>query len=98
MSKAEKDEAKRVEKEKRRELKKRNAAWSSKVVVKEVRDKRREKKERKRQWEKEVADKEAKEKADIEDWEEMAADEREARKAKRAKLISAGSSRAFIGL
>jgi ATP-dependent RNA helicase DDX55/SPB4 len=101
-SKIAKSETKRANKEKRMELTKRNAAWSQKTTVREERDKRKEKRDRKRMWEKkrsaEKAAKEESARADAEDWEEMAEDERNARKAKRAKMISAGSAKAFIEL
>jgi ATP-dependent RNA helicase DDX55/SPB4 len=98
-SKIAKSETKRANKEKRMELAKRNAAWSQKTAVKGERDKRKEKRDRKRMWEKKKSAEEAateeSARADAEDWEEMAEDER---KAKRGKMISAGSAKAFIGL
>lgn len=88
--------------QKKKEQKTKNASWSEKVELKESRDKRREKRARKRKREKEeeaerVMEDEAS-KDEMEDWQELVKEERLARKTKRAKLIAAGDSRAFIGL
>ncbi|KAF7294715.1 RNA helicase [Mycena indigotica] len=77
----------------RAEKKKINTAWSDKVVKKEERDKRREKKDKKRKWLK-MQTEEAKEKnaedADTvgqeDDWEEMAREERMAKKMRKGQV------------
>jgi ATP-dependent RNA helicase DDX55/SPB4 len=81
---------------KKREQKAKNAAWSEKVDLKESRDKRKEKWARKRKREKEENEKMTKNEEG--DWRELVEDERLARKAKRAKLITTGSSKVFMEL
>ncbi|CAG7846486.1 ATP-dependent rRNA helicase SPB4 {ECO:0000305} {ECO:0000250/UniProtKB:P25808} [Serendipita indica DSM 11827] len=90
------------EKEKRQIQKKKNSAWSQKVEAKEGREKRKEKRQRKKAWERNVAEeikkKQMEDKMDADDWKELADEERQAKKAKRAKLISSGDLKVFMEL
>ncbi|KAJ7063581.1 DEAD-domain-containing protein [Mycena amicta] len=76
----------------RAEKKKVNAAWSDKVVKQEERDKRRDKKDKKRKWLKMQAEEakktpdEDKMDADGDDWEELAREERMAKKMKKGQV------------
>jgi ATP-dependent RNA helicase DDX55/SPB4 len=89
-------ESKTAIQKKKREQKAKNTAWSEKVGLKESRDKRKEKSARKRKRENEKKTKN--EEGEDDDLRELVEDERLARKAKRAKLIAAGSSKAFMEL
>ena len=74
--------------------KKKNSAWSEKVVAKEERDKRREKKVKKRVWLKTKTGESTQsvEQANFEDldeeWEELAKEERMAKKRKKGLVTS----------
>lgn len=83
-TKKEDEERKKEQKEKRMELKKKNSAWSSKVVGKEEKEKRREKKVKKRIWEKKQNNQtENPEDNGAEEWDELAREERSAKKARK---------------
>jgi len=96
---SETDEAERKKKKaEREEKKKNNAAWSNKVVKKEERDKRKEKKDRKKKWLKEQAKatksgtdlkrprEEEDDGDDAEDWDDLAREERMAKKVRKGEI------------
>ncbi|KAK7470621.1 ATP-dependent rRNA helicase spb4 [Stygiomarasmius scandens] len=96
---SETDEAERKKKKaEREEKKKNNAAWSNKVVKKEERDKRKEKKDRKKKWLKEQAKatksgtdlkrprEEDDDGDDAEDWDDLAREERMAKKVRKGEI------------
>jgi len=97
-----KSEVKRIEDgSKRLEQKKKNLAWSEKVTAKEERDKRRGKKANKRTWLKSNAGKSAQSgQAHLEDedeeWEELAKEERLAKKRKKEPISEEDNG--FAGL
>jgi len=86
----------------RRGQKKKNSAWSEKVTAKEERDKRREKRTKKQAWLKTNTGKSPQSKqANLEDedeeWEELAKEERLAKKRKKG-LVPAEEDNEFVDL
>ncbi|KLO18627.1 DEAD-domain-containing protein [Schizopora paradoxa] len=102
-------EAQRKAKEKethnRKDKKVKNAAWSDKVERKEEREKRREKRARKKQWKaanEAVAQQDASKKRkeaeeDADDWDELAREERMAKKVKKGKASKEEFDEEFAG-
>ncbi|OCB84274.1 DEAD-domain-containing protein [Sanghuangporus baumii] len=101
------------EKKRRAEQKQKNAAWSNEVERKAVKEKRKEKKTRKREWIKnhgtaadsaesrtEVGEKRSKAErnADVDDWDELAREERMAKKVRKGLLDSKTFDEEFTGL
>ncbi|PSR94048.1 hypothetical protein PHLCEN_2v4476 [Hermanssonia centrifuga] len=95
-------------KRQRAEQKKVNAAWSNNSSRREEREKRKEKKDRKRKWEKTQLnsatengtkdDKELDSGEDEEDWEELAREERMAKKVKRGEVSQGEFDKEFADL
>ena len=100
----------RSEKEKRSEQKKKNAAWSLKVEQRDRRDLRKEKKDRKRAWLKEQDSKVVSDEAsgtkralqsddeDNDDWDELAKEERMAKKLRKGTINRKQFDEEFSGL
>lgn len=110
---AEVKERRSQEKRKRVEQKRKNAAWSKEADKKTEKDRRKEKKLRKREWLKSHKTAEetgqsdsvagpkggkAESDADVDDWDELAREERMAKKVKKGVIDSKAFDEEFVGL
>jgi ATP-dependent RNA helicase DDX55/SPB4 len=104
---AERQKVVQTETEKKPKHKRSETAWSKQIAKKEEKEKRREQKVRKRKWlRNQDLEKHVKPKApctsddvdDVNDWEELAKEERMAKKMKKGQISQSGFEKEFLDL